>query len=1073
LTCSGASLTYGELNARANRLARRLRALGVGPEVLVGLCADRSFDLVAALLAVLKAGGAYVPLDPAYPPGRLAFLLEDARVPLLLTRSDLLDRLPTTPAAVVALDLERGWIEGDDGGDLPGGAGPDNLAYVIYTSGSTGKPKGAMIHHRGLSNYLAWAARAYAIQRGEGAPAHSSLAFDLTVTALWAPLVAGRRVDLLDEDLGVEQLSRALRRSRDYSLVKITPAHLRALGDQLDPAEAAGRTRAFVIGGEQLTAEHVAFWREHAPGTALINEYGPTEAVVGCCVYRVPGDGAISGAIPIGRPIANTRLYVLDRNLEPVPVGAIGELYIGGAGVARGYLRRPGLTAERFIPDPYSGEPGARLYRTGDLARWRPDGQLECVGRVDHQVKIRGYRVELGEIEATLSAHPSVRETAVVAREYGPDDRRLVAYLTAVADAPAPEPADLRGWLMERLPESMVPSAFVVLESLPLTPNGKVDREALPDPEIARSSDAADYVPPRGPIEEALADIWADLLGRGPIGVHDNFFDLDGHSLLALQLLARVRMTFEVEVPLKDFIEEPTVARLARLVERALAEGEGSVPAPPIVRVHRDGPLPASFAQQRLWFLDQLNPGRAAYNIPIAVRLAGRLDLPALRQALNEVVRRHEVLRTTLAAEGGIPRQVIAGRLELPLPVTDLGGLPAEEREARAQAQLRREAEQPFDLDRGPLVRAALLRLAEQEHIVLVTMHHIVSDGWSLGVLVREVSALYEAAHRGEPPRLPEPALQYVDYAAWQLDWLQGEALRTQLDYWSAQLAGVATLELPTDRPRPAVSSQRGGERAALLPRPVLDALRALGRQEGATLYMTLLAAFQVLLNRYSGQCDIAVGSPIAGRTRAELEDLIGFFVNTLVLRGDLAGDPPFRELLHRTRRAAIEAFTHQDLPFEKLLSVLHPDRATGRSPLFQVMFVLQNAPLPALHSPELVLTPLDSISGTAKFDLTLFALEAAEGLRLIMEYSAELFEPDTVDRMLAHYQVLLEGIVARPDQPIGSLPMLTESERRQMLVQWNAGPDDELGADLDGLAEEDLDSILGEISPEEAATDE
>ena len=1063
VTDPGDSLTFAALDVRANRLGRRLRELGVGPEVLVGISLPRSTDMVVAILAILKAGGAYVPMDPSYPADRLAYLVEDARVPVLLTHSTLIDRLPAGSAAVIVIDRDRGWINDGPADSLDLEDDLDRLAYVIYTSGSTGRPKGAMIHHRGLANYLAWAARTYAIPKGEGAPVHSSIAFDLTVTSMLAPLVAGRRVDLLDEGLGVEQLGEALLRSKGYSLVKITPAHLRALGDQFHPDEAVGRTRAFIIGGEQLTAEHIAFWRENAPETDLINEYGPTETVVGCCIYKVPSGESIEGAIPIGRPIAGTRLYVLDRQMQPVPVGAQGELYIGGIGVARGYLNRPGLTADRFVPDPHSGEPGARLYRTGDLARWRADGQLEYLGRVDHQVKIRGYRVEPGEIEAVLSSHPAVTGATVIAREYGTDDRRLVAYVTG---AGAPRPPELREWLLERLPEYMVPSAIVAMEALPLTPNGKVDREALPVP--GRSTDPNGIIPPRGPVEEALAEAWAELIGGGPVGVHDNFFEVGGHSLMALQLLARARQVFEVEVSPRDFIEAPTLANLARLVERALAEG--STPAPPIGRADRSVPLPASFAQQRLWFLDQLQPGASAYNVPIAVRLDGTLDAEALRRALEEVIRRHEILRTTFVDNGGIPHEVIGEPKVLELPLDDLSSLTnADEATVLAMASVLKEAARPFDLARGPLVRARLIRLNEERHIVQVTMHHIVSDGWSLGVLIREVSALYEAFRAGEPSPLPEPSIQYADFAVWQRDWLRGNVLEQQLAYWKEQLAGIAPLELPTDRPRPAILSGRGGERTVTLPYAVIEALRPIAREEGATLYMALLTAFQALLHRYSGQEDIAVGSPVAGRSRSETENLIGFFVNTLVLRGDLGGDPGFRELLRRTRRAAIDAYAHQDLPFERLVTALHPDRESGRSPLFQVMFALQNAPLPALRSSDLALTPLQAPSGTAKFDLTLSAMEWPEGLVLTMEYSTDLFDAATVDRMLVHFRILIEAATAEPNRPIGSLPMLTEEERRQVLAGWGAGETDDgwdaddlddLMADLDAADQADLDAL-------------
>jgi non-ribosomal peptide synthetase component F len=695
-------------------------------------------------------------------------------------------------------------------------------------------------------------------------------------------------------------------------------------------------------------------------------------------------------------------------------------------------------------------------------------------------VKIRGFRVELGEVEAALAAHTAVSDAAVDARLDASGEQSLAGYVVPRDGGGIPTAGELRQWLADRLPDYMVPSAFVVLDALPLTPNGKVDRKALPDPNRARLADGAEFVPPHGPIEEALAEIWAELLG-GSVGAHDNFFERGGHSLMAIQLLGRVRTLFEVEAPLKDFIEDATLGHLARLIERALGESHGP-PAPPIERVPRTGPLPASFAQQRLWFLDRLSPGSPAYNVPVAVLLEGRLDADALRRAMNEVVRRHEVLRTTFADSGGVPVQVVADSLGLELELDDLTAVPEDQRLAAAVEIVRREAARPFDLARGPLVRAGLIRLAEERHVVRVTMHHIVSDGWSLGVLIREVSALYDALRRGEGSPLPEPAIQYADYAAWQVRWLAGEVLARQLEYWTGRLAGLPPLDLPTDRPRPAVPSGIGDERYSVLPKDLLDAVKALSREEGATLYMALLAAFQALLHRYSGQDDFAVGSPVAGRSRPELEGLIGFFVNTLVLRADTAGDPSFRELLRRTKRTAIDAYAHQDLPFERLVSALRPDRESGRSPLFQVMFSLLNAPLPALRSPGIMLTPLEAPSGTAKFDLTLFAAETAAGLRYGVEYSCDLFDATTVDRLLGHYRVLLESIVDDPDRPIGALPMLTEDERQQVLGGWGAGNADDgwyvdefdpLPPGPDEADEADLDTVLQHSPLSEPSNDE
>jgi hypothetical protein len=662
-----------------------------------------------------------------------------------------------------------------------------------------------------------------------------------------------------------------------------------------------------------------------------------------------------------------------------------------------------------------------------------------------------------------------VCQAAALARDDPSGDRRLVAYLTACEGADI-DGDELRCQLRESLPEYMIPSTFVVVDALPLTPNGKIDRRALPALEPDRAPSSEDSVRPRGPIEEALVEIWGELFSRRRVGVLHNFFELGGHSLVAARLLARLRDTFGVELSLREFFDAPTVASLSRLIERELAAGVGLV-APPIRPVGRDRPLPASFAQHRLWFLDQLEPGSAAYNVPVAVRLVGELDAPSLGRALNEVVRRHEILRTTFVSRTGIPHQVIAPSFHLLLPVTDLSALPEVERRAESERRLREEARLPFDLARGPLIRAGLLRLGDREHVLHLTVHHIAADGWSMDILTREAAALYEAFRRGEISPLPEPALQYADYTAWQRHWLQGEVLRTQLDYWKRQLAGVSTLRLSTDRPRPAASTGRGGARSLLLPTTLLVALQALGRHERATLFMTLLAAFEVLLHRYSGQDDVAVGTPIAGRTRSEIESLIGLFINTLVLRVDLSGNPSFRELLRRTREVVLGAYAHQDLPFEQLVGVLHPERHASRTPLFQVMFALQNAPPPS-KSPELELTPIDADSGTAKFDLTLIAAEDERGLQTNLEFSSDLFEPATADHMLGHFRALLEGIAADPDQPIGSLPMLLDEERRLLLGQAGDEGVDDLASELDDLSDVNPDSFLKDVLSEDEATE-
>ncbi|HLK58120.1 MAG TPA: amino acid adenylation domain-containing protein, partial [Chthonomonadaceae bacterium] len=1024
-------LTYRELNEQANRLARALRKRGVGAETLVGLYVERSLEMVVGLLGVLKAGGAYLPLDPEYPQERVAFMLEDASVRLVLTQSHLAQRIEGLGSERILLDQERFEEQGTSN---PGyRITPRNLAYVIYTSGSTGRPKGVLLDHHGLVNYLRWAVDAYAVDEGAGAPVHSPLGFDLTITSLYTPLLAGRTVTLLPEDHAVEQLGAALAARSAFSLVKLTPAHVELLSQML-PAEVVGESaRTLVIGGEALTADHLAFWRTHAPGVRLINEYGPTETVVGCCIYEVPSGVALSGSIPIGRPIANTHLFVLDAHMHPAPLGVPGELYIGGAGLARGYLNRADLTAEKFVPDPFSSEPGARLYRTGDLCRYLPDGNLEFLGRIDHQVKIRGFRIELGEIESALREYPSLAEAVVLAREDVAGDKRLVAYV--VGSDGAVSVSALREHLKDRLPGYMVPSAFVLLDALPLNTNGKVDRKALPAPDAESREET--YVAPRNPIEEGMAQIWSEVLNLERIGIHANFFELGGHSLLATQVISRIRTTFQTELPVRALFEAPTIAELAERL--TLTQGEESASTPALVPVSRTGPMPLSFSQQRLWFLDQLEPGSNVYNIPCILRLTGTLNVSALQQSLAEIVRRHEALRTTFRAAEDEPVQVIGTGFD-GLQVEAVRGGSASDREREAQRRLNAEVWRAFDLEGGPLFRALLLKLGAEEHILVLSMHHIVSDGWSLGVLTKELMALYAAFSSGQSSPLPELEVQYADYAMWQREWLSGKVLEDQVAYWRQHLQGVpALLELPMDRPRPPMQTFQGARLNYPLSAELTQAVKQLGQRAGATVFMTLLAAFQALLSRYSGQEEIVVGTPIANRKRRELEGLIGFFANTLALRGDLSGDPSFSELLGRVREAALGAYAHQDLPFEKLVEELQLPRSLSHSPIFQVMFILQNAPHSRMQAPGMQADIVEAEVVSSKFDLTLVAMEDQGQLQMWLEYNTDLFSEERMLRLLGHYDTLLQGIVADPRRKISALPLLTERERHQLLVEFNA----------------------------------
>ncbi len=1038
-------LTYLELNQRANQLGHYLRKSGVGADDLVGVFLDPSLEMLVALLGILKAGGAYVPIDTSWPEERIAYTLADSGVKVLLTQEHSIPDFGLRIAdfsnlSVLRLDADWPLIAQEAADDFDSGVTEENLAYVIYTSGSTGKPKGTLITHKGLTNYLNWCLQAYPVGEGKGSLVHSTIAFDATVTGLFAPLLVGRTVKLVAGAHDVEALSAALRQEGDFSLIKITPAHLELLSHQLPPEQGRGRTRAFIIGGENLTADQIAFWQEHAPETLLVNEYGPTETVVGCVVFNTPTDWKKPGSIPIGKPIPNTRIYLLDEGLNPVPVGVPGEMYIGGDGVARGYLHRPDLTAERFVPDPFAGEPGARLYRTGDLVKYLADGNMEFLGRIDHQVKIRGFRIELGEIEAVLGKHPALREVVVVAREseQAGVDKRLVAYVVPAGET-VPAINELRGYLQEKLPQYMIPSFFVKLDALPLTPNGKVDRKALPAPTETRSEMLDEFVAPRTPTEELLAETYGKVLGVSRVSIRDNFFEIGGHSLLATQLMSRIRDVFEVELPLRAIFEAPTVAELSKKIQTAKQQIQTSVPPLRPIPRGEGTRLPLSFGQQRLWFLDQLEPGNHSYNIPAAIRFVGHLDVSAFSRSLSEVVRRHEVLRTSFSVVDGEPVQVVAPEGSLTLRMVDLSALAEAEKETEALRLAREEAKQPFALSLGPLLRASLLRLGEEEHILLLTLHHIISDGWSMAILVQEVAALYEAFSLGQPSPLVDLPIQYADFSYWQRQWLQGEILEAEIAYWQKQLAGSSSvLQLPTDRPRPAVKTFRGSLKTFELSPELTSAIRELGRQEGVTLFMTLMAAFQTLLYRYSGQEDISVGTPIANRNRSETEALIGFFVNTLVIRTDLSGEPSFKQLLHRVRETALDAYAHQDVPFEKLVEALQPERDLSHTPLFQVMLVLQNTPMQAQELPGLRLQPLEVDSGTVQYDLVLSLREEVDRLSGALEFNTDLFEGDTVERMLGHFKILLQGLVAAPEQSILSVPLLPEAEQHQVLEAWN-----------------------------------
>jgi amino acid adenylation domain-containing protein len=1030
-------LSYRSLEERAERVACRLLGLGVGPDSRVGVFLERSSELIVALLGILKAGGAYLPLDPSYPQERLELLISDARVSVVLTAEALASSLPETGGATVV------YLDGDAGPEpdaaTPALYGPtslDDLAYVIYTSGSTGNPKGVMISHRALYNRLLWMQETYGLEPCDRVLHKTPFSFDVSVWELFWPLLVGARLVVARPGGHQDRTYLAgLIEREQITTLHFVPSMLQAFLEEPDLAGCRCLKRV-ICSGEALPPALVGhfFDRFDPAGTEIHNLYGPTEAAIDVTFWPCePGERR--GSVPIGRPIANTQIHLLDAQLQPVPIGVAGELFIAGVNLARGYLDRPSLTAERFLPDPHNGR-GARMYRTGDRARRTPDGSIEYLGRLDHQVKIRGVRIELGEIEATLREHPAVRDAAVVVREDEQGQSRLVAYLVPDPKQP-PAVAEVRTFLRRKLPEVMVPSFYVSLDALPLSPNGKLERRALPAP----ATDGTGRESPRpedlSPVEEVLATIWSEVLGLDRIGVHESFFDLGGHSLLASRVVSRIRDAFRVEIPLRNVFEAPTLGGLAERIESQLRVRE-QLDSPQLAPVPREGDLPLSFAQRRLWFLHQIDPVDFAYSIPLAVRLLGRLHVSALVRSLEEIAGRHESLRTTFHEQEGEAVQRVHPPQPLNLPLVDLRGLPAERREELLLRLAAEEARRPFAVARSPLWRVILLRAGEEDHAVLLTMHHLISDDWSFGIFLRELQALYRSHVEGQPAGLPELPVQYADYSLWQLRWLQGDLLDRAIAYWRESLSDLPSLELPTDRPPPRVQTFSGRTRGLAFPAGLGDALRAVSRRHGLTLFMALLAAFDALLSRWTGQETLAVGTPVANRGRTEIEGLIGFFVNMLVLRTEVGGDPCVRELFMRVREVALGAYTHQELPFEKLVEELQPERDLGRSPLFQVMFALQEELGRDFELPGLALELIGGGGGGAKFDLTLAVQPAGSRLSASLEYNVDLFDGTTIARLLCSLGTLLAAMAAEPERRLSDLPVMEQSEREQMLVEWN-----------------------------------
>ena len=1050
------TLTYGALEARANQLAQCLRARGVGPETIIGVCVDRVPHLAVALLGILKAGGAYLPLDPGHPTPRLAYMLRDARASLVVTQASTRTVLTDVGVTCIDLEMDAALLARYPTTPPASDVAPANLAYVIYTSGSTGSPKGVTVTHANVVRLFRATEEWAAFSSTDVWTMCHSVAFDFSVWELWGALLYGGRVVMVSaiEMRSPERLYDLLE-AHGVTMLSQTPAAFRGLVETDERRGRPLRVRAVVFGGDMLAPSMLRPWSHRHPEMRLVNMYGITEITVHGTVRALTAADLAGTASPIGVRLPDLQTYVLDRAMQPVPIGVSGELYIAGAGLARGYLNKPDLTAERFVPNPFD-DAGGRLYRSGDSVRYRADGELEFLGRIDAQVKVRGFRVEPAEIEAVLEAHDEIRRAVVVAHGEDVRERRLVAYVVP-DEGTRLDAGALAAHLRGRLPEHLVPSAFMMLPDLPLTPNGKVDRKALPAPYETAASALTE--PPRGPLEATVADLFAEVLNHRRVGIHDSFFEHGGHSLTAVQVIARVRAVFGVEIPVRALFESPDVAGLAAAIAEArLAraetsdEGANDAHEEPSVAVRPSsdrGPQPLSFGQERLWFIERMNPGSGAYHISYAVRLRGELDVSALQAALTALVSRHEVLRTCVMDEGGTPLAYVNPPADMRLPVDDLRALEDSTRDEALRRQLAEEAAREYDLVHGHVLRARLWRHGESEWIAFLGLHHLVADGWSLDILIRELRACYDAQVHGRAPALAPLPIQYGDYARWQREWLRRPVMDTLVAYWRRALDGAPlVLDLCPDRRRPPQQPFEGALEPVSLSSELTQRIRALARREGATTFMTLLAAFQLLLARYADVNDVLVGTPVANRTRVEIEGSIGFFVNTLVLRGELHGDPTFAELLARVKSRTLDAFEHQELPFEQLVDALDVPRDPSRSAVCQVHFVWQGTPLPPLTLPGLDTDPLPPEGlerRTAKVDLLMSLADTGGIIEGGVEYATALYHAGMMRRFVEHYVALLEAVTRHPALPLSTIELWGQAERQRVLEEWGAGPRDTL----------------------------
>ena len=1039
ISCGDTRITYGELKRRTDRLSHLLLSSGAKKDAIVGILLDNKVDAITSIIAVLKAGAVFVPFDPLLPELRLETMVREVAPDLFISESNLLSKLNGfAQGKVLSLDkyrrLDQIALDDVPAANTAAPAAPDDFCYIYFTSGSTGRPKSIAGRLKGIDHFIRWQIDTLRIGKSDRVSQLLPLSFDGSLRDIFVPLCAGGTIcvpthkDLVTD---AKELVSWLDRER-ISVIHCVPTLFRALLNEELHAEQFAALRYVLLAGEALLPADVGRWKAvFGERVKLINLYGTSETTMAKFIYEVqPGDEK-RWSVPVGKPMPGARALIVDEEGRICPTGIIGEIYISTPYRSHGYYKQPELTAEAFIQNPFSKDPNDVVYKTGDLGRLLDDGNVELLGRKDQQVKIRGVRVELEELNSVVRGFPGVKEVAVIDRKDTIGGNFLCAYVVGNDELKLD---DLRAYLQERLPSAMVPSAFVVMEKLPRTLSGKIDRRALP--QLQERTGRGEYVAPRTAAEQMVAEIWANLLGLPNISLHDNFFELGGHSLLATRVMVRVRTATGVELPLRALFENPTVAKLAAHIDSSAPESTASLP--PIVPVSRDRELPLSFSQQRLWFLEQLKPGDPLYHSFQAILISGPLDVKALELSLNEIVRRHEVLHTVFDTVRGLPVQRVAPFTPISLRSVNLSDVPQEERSSTLTRLSAEERQQPFDLSRGPLIRALLVVLGEQEHALLLTLHHIVSDGWSMGVLCREMQALYDAFASGAPMPLPALPIQYADFAVWQREHLQGEVLDEQLSYWREQLANVSpVLELPADRRRPEVASFRGAIMTFEFKKELAQQLKTLSQREGVTLFMVLLAAFDALLYRYSGQTDIAVGTAIANRNRDETEGLIGFFVNMLVMRTDMSGNPTFLELLQRVKQMTVAAYQHQDVPFEQIIEMLQPQRSLNRTPLYQIEFTLQNAPLEPLEVRGLRFAPLDVQAVSSDTDLNLMMTETESGLAGHVVYATDLFDATTIERMMGHFNNLLEEIVKAPEQRILELPLTSGNETRALLATW------------------------------------